>query len=121
MFQNKPEKIYIDNFNQLFLCSDLHFFHSRICEFTERKKYTNTEQHTQWLIQQLNKHITPNCDTYKSTVLHLGDDFFSCSLDECVNVIKQLNGDANEYAKAIKFKISFHSSPKLWETPSCIE
>lgn len=34
--------------------------------------------------------------------------------------IKQLNGDENEYAKAIKFKTSFHSSPKLWETPSCI-
>lgn len=35
--------------------------------------------------------------------------------------IKQLNGDENEYAKAVKFKTSFHSSPKLWETPSCIE
>ena len=34
--------------------------------------------------------------------------------------IKQLNGDENEYAKAIKFKTSFHSSHKLWEILSCI-
>lgn len=93
MIQSKPETFIVSENNPLYFCSDLHFFHKRICEFTERKKYTNTEQHTQWLIQQLNKHIAPNCDTYKSTVLHLGDDFFSCSLDECVNVIKQLNGD----------------------------
>ena len=92
-FQQKPEKFEVSETNQLFFVSDLHFFHKRICDFTERKKYTNTEQHNQWLIQQLNKTIPVATDTVTPITLHLGDMFFSCTNEEAINVLSQLNGD----------------------------
>lgn len=91
--QDKPERLEITSSSPLFVTSDLHFFHKRICDFTERKKYTNTEQHNQWLIQQLNKTIPVTTDTVKPITLHLGDMFFSCTNEEAVNILSQLNGD----------------------------
>ena len=91
--QDKPERLEITSSSPLFFTSDLHYFHKRICDFTERKKYTNTEQHNQWLIQQLNKTIPVATDTVKPITLHLGDMFFSCTNVEAVNILSQLNGD----------------------------
>ena len=91
--QDKPERLEITSSSPLFFTSDLHYFHKRICDFTERKKYTNTEQHNQWLIQQLNKTIPVTSDTVKPVTLHLGDMFFSCTNEEAINVLSQLNGD----------------------------
>ena len=91
--QDKPERLEITSSSPLFFTSDLHYFHKRICDFTERKKYTNTEQHNQWLIQQLNKTIPVTSDTVKPVTLHLGDMFFSCTNEEAINVLFQLNGD----------------------------
>ena len=45
--QDKPERLEITSSSPLYVSSDAHFFHKRICDFTERKKYTNTEQHNQ--------------------------------------------------------------------------
>ena len=91
--QDKPERLEITSSSHFYMTSDLHFFHKRICDFTERKKYTNTEQHNQWLIQQLNKTIPVTTDTVKPITLHLGDMFFSCTNEEAINVLSQLNGD----------------------------
>ena len=91
--QDKPERLEITSSSPFYITSDAHFFHKRICDFTERKKYTNTEQHNQWLIQQLNKTIPVTTDTVKPITLHLGDMFFSCTNEEAINVLFQLNGD----------------------------
>ena len=91
--QDKPERLEITSSSPLFFTSDLHYFHKRICDFTERKKYTNTEQHNQWLIQQLNKTIPATTDTVTPVTLHLGDFMFSCTNEEAVNILSQLNGD----------------------------
>lgn len=93
MIQTKPETLIVSENNPLYFCSDLHFFHKRICDFTERKKYTTTEDHNQWMIIKCNNSISPNTVQSKSTTIHLGDMFFSCTNEESVNILSQLNGD----------------------------
>ena len=98
MIQTKPETFIVSENNPLYFCSDLHFFHKRICDFTERKKHTTIENHSNWLIQQCNNVVPVNTTdenniVSNSTVLHLGDFMFSCTNEEAVNVLSQLNGD----------------------------
>lgn len=93
IIQDKPERLEITHPNSFYITSDLHWFHKRICDFTERKKYTNTEQHNQWLVQKLNKSIPITTDIIRPIVLHLGDMFFSCTNEEAVRILSQLNGD----------------------------
>ena len=73
--------------NQLYLTSDLHFFHKRIIEFTGRP--TTFENLTSWIINQCNSVIPAK----HSTVVHLGDMFFGCTTAEAAAVLEQMNGD----------------------------
>ena len=96
--QDKPERLEITSSSPFYMTSDAHFFHKRICDFTERKKYTTIENHSNWLIQQCNNVVPVNTTdenniVSKSTVLHLGDFMFSCTNEEAVNILSQLNGD----------------------------
>lgn len=67
--------------------SDLHFFHKNICKFTDRHKFTNPDNHTEWLINLWNSQVQPGQEVY-----HLGDFFFSSKYDQVAEVINQLNG-----------------------------
>lgn len=68
-------------------CSDLHFHHKRICEFTDRHKFTTPEKHTEWLINIWNRDVKPNDEVW-----HLGDFSFSSRYDEVRDIVEQLNG-----------------------------
>lgn len=81
------ENFEVGSQNQLYFTSDLHFFHKKIVEFTGRP--TTFENLSPWIIQQCNS-VIPN---KHSTVIHLGDMFFSCTNEEAVDVLEQLNGD----------------------------
>lgn len=70
-----------------YLTSDLHFHHQRVCEFTERKNFTNPEEHTEWLISIWNKQVTK-----ADKVFHLGDFSFSHKYEEVAAVVRRLNG-----------------------------
>jgi calcineurin-like phosphoesterase family protein len=70
-----------------YFTSDLHFHHSRICEFTDRKLFTSAEDHTEWLIEIWNKQVTKQDQVY-----HLGDFSFSHKQEEVNSVVKRLNG-----------------------------
>ena len=89
--QDKPLRFDISDNNKLYVTSDLHLFHNRIVEFTNRP--TTLENHNNWVIQQCNSKVPPNTKDSKSTVLHLGDFLFSCTNEEAVEVLSQLNGD----------------------------
>ena len=73
--------------NQLYLTSDLHFFHKRIIEFTGRP--TTFEDLTSWIINQCNSTIPAQ----HATVLHLGDMFFGCTTAEAAAALEQMHGD----------------------------
>lgn len=66
--------------------SDLHFFHSRIVEFTERSKVTTQEYHTDFLVDIWNKQVTKG-----DLVYHLGDFSFG-NTEDTFDVLSQLNG-----------------------------
>ena len=70
-----------------FFTSDLHFDHKRICEFTERKKYTSQEDHTEWLIDLWNSKVNKG-----DIVYHLGDFSFATEADAIEEVLLKLNG-----------------------------
>ena len=77
--------IIVDADNPLYFTSDLHFFHKRIVEFTGRP--TLIENHVQWLIGRINNKVPT-----KASVYHLGDMFFSCTNEEAIKVLSNLNG-----------------------------
>ena len=81
------ETFIVSETNQLFFVSDLHFFHKKIVDFTGRP--TTFENLTSWIITQCNNKIPVS----GSTVIHTGDMFFSCTNDQAVEVLSQLNGD----------------------------
>ena len=70
-----------------YFTSDLHFNHSKICEFTDRKLFTSPEDHTEWLIEIWNKQVTKQDQVY-----HLGDFSITHKQEEVNSVIKHLNG-----------------------------
>lgn len=69
------------------LTSDIHHFHNKICEFTNRKLLTSQENHTQWLIEIWNKNVT------KSDLVYvLGDYSFSTKYQPIADFTGKLNG-----------------------------
>ena len=90
-FQQKPEKFEVSNENQLYFTSDLHYFHKRIVEFTERA--TTFENLSEWITTQCNSVIPKATKNKKVTTIHLGDFAFSCTNQELEKVILSLNGD----------------------------
>lgn len=69
-----------------FFTSDLHLFHKKICEFTDRKLVTNQEQHEEWLVDLWNNQVK-----HKDTVYILGDVTFG-KYDESAAVLNRMNG-----------------------------
>ena len=65
----------------------LHFFHKNICKFTDRHKFTNADDHTEWLINLWNRDVESS-----EEVLHLGDFAFSSKYERVRDIVKQLNG-----------------------------
>lgn len=90
-YQQKPEKFEVSNENQLYFTSDLHYFHKRIVEFTERA--TTFENLSEWITTQCNSVIPKATKNKKVTTIHLGDFAFSCTNQELEKVILSLNGD----------------------------
>ena len=71
----------------IYFTSDLHFGHKRICELTNRWRFTTQEEHTEWLINLHNSRVQSG-----DTVFILGDLSF-CKEKETVKILEQLNGD----------------------------
>ena len=65
----------------------LHFFHKNICKFTDRHKFTNADDHTEWLINLWNRDVESS-----EEVFHLGDFAFSSKYELVRDIVKQLNG-----------------------------
>jgi calcineurin-like phosphoesterase family protein len=84
---NNVENFILEEGKHLVFTSDLHFFHKKIIDFTGRP--TTLENLTSWIITQCNSKIPVE----GSTVIHTGDMFFSCTNDQAVEVLSQLNGD----------------------------
>lgn len=95
--------------------SDLHFFHKRICEFTDRHKFTTPEQHTEWLINIWNQNVAPTDEVW-----HLGDFSFSTKYDEVLAIVERLNGKihmikGNHCDNRIMRKLRDHSHIEVYE------
>ena len=71
----------------IYFTSDLHFGHKRICELTNRWRFTTQEEHTDWLINLHNSRVQSG-----DTVYVLGDLSF-CKEKETIRILEQLNGD----------------------------
>lgn len=112
-----------------YLTSDTHWHHQRICDFTNRKLFTNPEEHTEWLIDIWNKQVTKADKTYV-----LGDISFSHKYEEVAKVIKRLNGqkfmlkgnhDRSEILDKLKADNLIqnwwdYKEIKLGDTPACL-
>lgn len=70
-----------------FFTSDLHFHHKKITEFTERKLFTDSDHHNQWLIDTWNKQVNKG-----DVVYILGDFSFSRKYEEVLAYLRRLNG-----------------------------
>lgn len=90
-YQHKPEVFEVSDTNQLYLTSDLHFFHKRIVEFTGRP--TTFENLNEWIITQCNNKIPKPQQGKKVTTIHLGDFAFSCTNEQLEEILLSLNGD----------------------------
>ena len=71
-------------------CSDLHYLHKNICDYTDRKLVTTPEKHTEWLTELWNKEVQP-----EDTVWHLGDFCFSTKYDVVAGIVRGLSGNKN--------------------------
>lgn len=69
-----------------FFTSDLHWFHKKICEYTDRKLFTDGEAHTSWLIDIINKQVKPGDILY-----HLGDFAFTSEAGSIEAILEQIN------------------------------
>lgn len=112
-----------------YFTSDLHFHHQRICEFTERKHFTNPEEHTEWLINIWNSQVTK-----ADKIFHLGDFSFSHKYEEVASVVRRLNGqkffikgnhDRSELFDSLKLSNLIqnwwdYKEIKLGTTPACL-
>lgn len=112
-----------------YFCSDLHFSHSKICSFTERKLFTNPEEHTGWLINIWNSQVTK-----ADKVIHLGDFSFSHKYEEVASVLRRLNGqkffikgnhDRSEILDSLKLSGLIqnwyhYKEVKIGDTPTCL-
>lgn len=68
--------------------SDLHFLHRNICNYTDRGKFTNAENHTDWAIDIWNSQVSDKHDVY-----HLGDFCFSKGYETLKEVVQKLKGN----------------------------
>ena len=89
-----------------FFTSDLHFFHKKICEYTNRNLFTTPEEHTDWVIDIINKQVNS-----QSTLYHLGDFAFSSDPKEIEAVLNRINCQV----RCIKGN---HCSSKTWKRVS---
>lgn len=72
--------------NRIFVISDTHFGHKKICEFEqEHRKFSSVEEHDEELVYRWNHTVKP-----KDTVWHLGDVLFGLDAFE---TLKRLNGN----------------------------
>lgn len=71
----------------IWLTSDLHFLHRNIVSFTDRKLFTTTEEHTDWLVAKLNQYIKKGDHVYS-----LGDFCFAHKPERILEIISRLNG-----------------------------
>jgi len=69
-----------------FFTSDLHFFHKKIVDFTERKEVTTAEDHTEWLIKLWNDQVESG-----DVVYHLGDFTFG-TYNRTFEILSRLKG-----------------------------
>jgi calcineurin-like phosphoesterase family protein len=68
-------------------CSDLHFHHRNICNYTNRHLVTTPEQHDQWVIDLWNSTVNPG-----DIVYHLGDFCFNSRYEILRDIVRKLNG-----------------------------
>lgn len=74
--------------SNVFITSDLHFKHKKICEYTNRWKDTTQELHDDWLVDLWNSQVSKN-----DIVIQTGDFVFNCrKLDVWQSVVNKLNG-----------------------------
>ncbi len=88
--------------SKIWLSSDLHFFHKRIVEFTQRKNVITQEEHTEWLIDLWNSTVAPDDEVYS-----LGDFAFTGNFEKLADLIGRLNG--RKY-----FILGNHCENKVW-------
>lgn len=83
--------------NRIFVISDTHFGHKRICEFeAAARPFASVEEHDRELINRWNAAVKP-----KDTVWHLGDVFFGkdghLALEYCNGLKKLVLGNHDHY------------------------
>lgn len=71
----------------LFWSSDHHFYHKRICEFSQRP-FSSVEEMNEGLINNHNKVVSPN-----DTCYFLGDFSFARTVEETQQILERLNGN----------------------------
>lgn len=71
----------------LYFTSDLHHQHKRIVELTSRSSVTTTENHTNWLIETVNKRISNSDRLYL-----LGDISFSRNYEDVASFYRKISG-----------------------------
>lgn len=71
-----------------FFTSDIHVFHKRIVELTNRHKDTTAENHTDWLVDLWNSQVKQN-----DVVWHLGDFAFTSNKNKLQDLVSRLNGN----------------------------
>lgn len=72
----------------IYFTADLHFYHKRIVELSNRSVSTTKEDHTEWLIDLWNSQVKRNDDIYC-----LGDFSFHGKYDIVANLTDRLNGN----------------------------
>lgn len=74
--------------NNPWFTSDLHFYHKKIVEYTNRGVDTDQENHDKWLIDLWNRQVHPS-----DIVFQLGDFCFNRrKLEDILKITRQLNG-----------------------------
>ena len=68
-------------------CSDLHFRHRNICDYTERKLETTPELHDEWVTDLWNSTVNSG-----DIVYHLGDFCFNSRYEILRDIVRKLNG-----------------------------
>ena len=74
--------------SKIWVTSDLHIGHKKICEYTDRKLVVYQDLHDQWLVDLWNSQVSKN-----DTVIQCGDFVFNCrDFNKWQSVVSQLNG-----------------------------
>lgn len=74
---------------RVFFTADLHFYHDKCVEYTDRGKVTSPENHNEFLIDLWNSQVNKS-----DTVWHLGDFAFNKRrVEQFTNITSKLNGN----------------------------